>query len=331
MPDQPTYDGYSTGALYRPPDPRNFLMSCIPDVQAQLAVGYPDTDEHLREHCPHIYDQNGTPACTTHFTAGMMTCNEHIERKGETLIFDAMGLFNETGPPNVGRYTGDILKRAQDVGVVRVGTTKRYRIGSYAFAPTSSVQEWVDTMKVAVVGYRPDAFLILNSWSANWGRGGFGWVPISFLVQSNFQSGYTFGNTILDAIDDDLAPTPTPTPKPPTPTPTKRVVVTATAVGGGMEFLKAGSVLTASGGGFSGTLMPTNVAIYEDPAPPGPNPPEPPNPPNPPTPPDPGGMKIEATARGSGLYVWVRDAAGASVGATVKRSEERRVGKECRS
>src|SRR6266536_1588075 len=234
MPDQPTYDGYSTGALYRPPDPRNFLMSCIPDVQAQLAVGYPDTDEHLREHCPHIYDQNGTPACTTHFTAGMMTCNEHIERKGETLIFDAMGLFNETGPPNVGRYTGDILKRAQDVGVVRVGTTKRYRIGSYAFAPTSSVQDWVDTMKaavaaghicglalllpsnfgwessgsilpnsyheVAVVGYRPDAFLILNSWSANWGRGGFGWVPISFLVQSNWQNGYTFSHTILDAI-----------------------------------------------------------------------------------------------------------------------------------
>jgi hypothetical protein len=309
MPDPPKFDGYSTGAIYRAPDPRNYLMSCIPDVQAQLAVGYPDSDEHLKEHCAHIYDQNGTPACTTHFTAGMMTCNEHIERRGEVLVFDAMGLFNETGAPNVGRYTGDILKRAQDVGVVRVGTTKRYRIGSYAFAPTSSAQDWVDTMKaavaaghicglalllpstfgwessgsivpnsyheIAVVGYRPDAFLILNSWSASWGRGGFGWVPISFLVQSGFQNGYVFGNTILDAIDDDLAPNPPNPPEPPQPPQppqpvVKRYVVTAVATGQGMDTLQKGTPLAASGGGYAGNLAITGVQVYDDTTPPTP-------------------------------------------------------------
>jgi len=234
MPDVPTFDGYATGLLWKPPDVRNYDMSQIKSVQRMLAVGYPDSDEHLKEHCVHIYDQGATPSCTTHFTGGLMTVNEHIERHGETLVFDAMGLFNETGPPNQGRYTGDILKVTQERGILRVGTNKRYRIGSYAFSPTTSVDIWVSTIKAAVaaghmcglalllpsnfgwessgsilpnsyhqvgiVGYRPDAFLILNSWSSNWGRGGFGWVPIQFLVQSGWQNSYVFSHTILDAL-----------------------------------------------------------------------------------------------------------------------------------
>lgn len=401
MAETATFDGYSTGLLWRPPDPRNYDMSKIESVQQMLAVGFPDSDEHLKEHCSHIYDQGPTPSCTTHFTAGMMTCNEHIERHGETLVFDAMGLFNETGAPNVGRYTGDILKITQDRGILRVGTSKRYRIGSYAFAPTTSVDMWVSTIKAAVaaghmcglalllpssfgwessgsivqnsyhqvgiVGYRPDAFLILNSWSANWGRGGFGWVPISFLVQSGYQSGYVFSHTILDAIDDDLAPNPPEPPQPPQPPQPPAPVVVPKVIGytpteplpsvragkvfsvlgsgfgtGGNLFVSWGgqplAVTTRSAGGLVVTAPPTpGIApvvvrveaseavgpmlgvVAGDVTPPNPpNPPDPgPNPPEPPTPPDPGGLVIDPKILRTGLYVWVRDASGASVGATV--------------
>jgi C1A family cysteine protease len=35
--------------------------------------------------------------------------------------------------------------------------------------------------EVTIVGYRPDAFLVLNSWGTNWGSGGFCWMSDRFL------------------------------------------------------------------------------------------------------------------------------------------------------
>ncbi|HEY9014160.1 MAG TPA: hypothetical protein VIM84_03735, partial [Gemmatimonadales bacterium] len=56
-------------------------------------------------------------------------------------------------------------------------------------------------------------------------------------------------------------PTPTPTPEPtpeptptPTPTPVSEVTIAGRLSGGGLEFVRPGAALTASGGGFSGTL-----------------------------------------------------------------------------
>jgi uncharacterized protein YkwD len=248
------HDGFGTGALWRPPDKRDYDMRLLPGVRHFLTVGYPESDEHLVEHDVYTYNQGASPSCVSHATAGVMTSNEHIERKGELLIFDAMGLHNETGPANQGRYPGDILKVAQDRGVLQTGTSKRRRIGSYAFAPRTTPEEWEATLKAAIaaghvcmlalrlpstfgwesggsllgwetyhdvklIAYRRDAFLVKNSWGQGWGQQGRGWIPIAFLTQQNFQEMAVIGNTILDAIDDDLAPSPTPTPTPQPPQP----------------------------------------------------------------------------------------------------------------
>ena len=297
------FDGkYGTGAIYETPDPRNYRMECVADVQAQLVVGYPDSDEHLLEHVKHIYSQGASPSCVWHAISGQQTINEHIERRGELLIFDAMAMHNATGDPNQGRYTGDMLTIAQNQGTKLAASSKRYKIGSYAFAPKDSPQNWEATIKAAVaaghpcglalllpsnfswessgsivpnsyhetmiVGYRP-AFLLLNSWGSSWGKNGLGWVPISFLTQSSYQSGYVFANLILDAIDDDLAPNPPDPPQPPHPS-NKRYVLTATATGSGMDTMKSGGVLVASGGGYTGNLGITNVSVYDDVTPPSP-------------------------------------------------------------
>lgn len=251
-------DGYATGALFRPPSPQNFSLLAIKAVQEVLAAGLPPTFMELTQHCVHIYNQGSSPSCVCHATAGVQTANEHIERHGEVMIFDAMAMHMATGPANQGRYPGDILKYAQDVGVPLAQSTKRYRVGSYAFAPNSSPQVWVDTIKAAlvsghvcmccsqlwsnfgwetsgsvlgpgsyhewdIVGYRAEpapfgSAYIQNSWGEGWGHGGFGWVPFQLLVADNFQGGYVIANTIVDAIDGDLDPAPRP-PDPPTPNP----------------------------------------------------------------------------------------------------------------
>jgi|GEM_PF-2716827 len=294
---------HGTGAIWQPDNPKNYLMGCMADVRAMLAAGYPDRDEHLTPHMQYTYSQGASPSCVWHAISGQQTGNEHIERKGELLIFDAMGMHNQTGDPNQGRYTGDMLKIAQDAGTKLANSSKRYKIGSYAFAPKGSPQEWESTIKAAIaaghicglalllptsfgwessggilpnsyhevmiVGYRPDAFLIKNSWGDSWGQHGFGWVPISFLTQSNYQNGYVFANTILDAIDDDLAPSPPDPPHPPNPV-SKRYVITATATGSGMDTLRQGTSLVASGGGYTGNLGITNLTVYDDVTPPEP-------------------------------------------------------------
>jgi len=298
------HDGqFGTGMLWKPEDPKNYLMSRMADVQRQLLVGYPDRDETLTQHMQYTYNQGASPSCVWHAISGQQTGNEHIERKGETLIFDAMGMHLATGPANEGRYTGDMLKIAQDQGTKLANSSKKYKIGSYAFAPKDSPQNWEATIKAAIasghicglalllpsnfgwessgsivpnsyhevmiVGYRPDAFLIKNSWGSGWGQNGFGWVPISFLTQSAYQNSYVFANTILDAIDDDLAPNPPDPPHPPTPV-SKRYVVTALARGSGLDTLKQGVDLTASGGGFTGNLGISAVQVYDDVTPPAP-------------------------------------------------------------
>ena len=420
---------YGTGALYRPEDPRNYDMRRLPGVGAILP-SLPAEDTHLAQYLGYTYDQGASPSCVWHAISGIQTGNEKIERRGEQLIFDAMAMHLATGPANEGRYTGDMLRIAQDQGTKLAASTKRYRVGSYAFAPKGSQQEFVDTFKAAVVagyicgvalrlpsnfsaecsgtvmgwntyhetiacGFRstPGQFGSLlgkNSWSDRFGDRGFYWIPFDLLLWNNWQEGACFINTITDAIDDDLAPPPNP--QPPDPPKPKRYVVTATATGTGMDNLRQGMSLVASGGGYSGNLGITGVQVYDDVTPPQPgtlavtgyskNPVKPgesfnvlgqgfgsggnvfvswvgqslpvtsrtdtsitttaptsegtapvvvrveaaeatgpaltiSSGVNPPDPPDPGNLKIDSQVKGSGLYVWVRDAAGVSVAATV--------------
>src|SRR5438552_2192646 len=91
------YDGMATGALWRPWDPRNYLMTMLPGVSEKLRTGFADNDEHLREHIWFTLNQGSTPSCCSHMAAGQSSGSEHIERKGEQILFDAMRLHNETG------------------------------------------------------------------------------------------------------------------------------------------------------------------------------------------------------------------------------------------
>jgi hypothetical protein len=353
------FDGFATGALWRPADVRNFDMRRLPGVARLLRVGYPANDEHLKEHVWTTYNQGNSPSCVCHMTAGLMSTNEHIERNGQQMLFDAMALHLETGPAGQGRFPGDILKVAQERGVALAGSSKRYRIGSYAYAPTTSPEEWVDTMKAAIAsghvcgiasrlwsnfgaetsgnllggetyheymlcGYRstPGVFgsgLIKNSWGSGWSSNGFAWVPFELMVMQNFQDRYLIGNTVIDAIDDDLNPQPQPDPQPqPNPQPNpqpqpqpqpSRVKVYALAAGGGLEMLHADLALSASGGGFQGTLTVERVDRDTQPQPdpqPNPNPQPDPQPQPEPTPGDLTVMpRLFASRGGYNLFVYV--------------------------
>src|SRR5688572_14103214 len=95
-------DGFATGAIWRPKDPRDFLMERLPGVREMLRVGYPDEDYHLEEYLWMTYNQGAVPSCVAHMTAQLMSGNEHKERRGERIVFNAAALHLETGPQNQG-------------------------------------------------------------------------------------------------------------------------------------------------------------------------------------------------------------------------------------
>jgi hypothetical protein len=240
-------------------------------------------------------------------------------------VFHAARAHSETGPVDQGRWPDDILRYCKDRGMPLSGAESRYKISVYAFASKASPQEWEDSIKAAIVAgrpvpicyllpsnygaessgemtsgyhetlivaFRPGAFLMLNSWGQGWGRQGFGWVPIPFLLQAGWQNGHVIAHS--GVFDERTAPTPDPpTPNPPTPTPITTYSVSGEAKGGGLEFLKTGQVLQAGNGqGFSGTIGPISLtSITPQPQP------------QPPDPPDPtGDLKVEATPNGTGWW-----------------------------
>lgn len=109
-------------------------------------------------------------------------------------------------------------------------------------------------------------------------------------------------------------PTPTPTPTPtPSPTPPSSLTVVGALSGGGLEFVKEGVTLAASGGGFAGTLKVNSVTPGPNPDPgpdPGPEPDPQPGPepgPEPEPNPSPGDLTVTVSVvpRGQLMLVGV--------------------------
>jgi Papain family cysteine protease len=368
LPPSPVPD-FLTGLDLRPPDPRDANLAEDPEIARLLAVGLPEAADLVPHFKGPVLNQGSIPSCVAHTMAHMQAIHQSIEEGGVARVFDAPRAHRETGPEEQGRWPDDLLRYCQGQGMPLTGAGSRYRITAYAFAPKGP--QWADTIKAAIVaqrpvpicyllpqnygwessggmtqgyhetlivGYRQDAFLMLNSWSSSWGKNGYGWVPIRFLEMENYQQGHVIAHS--GVMDERLAPIPDPEPQPvvrishytpaqgrpgagfrihgegfhgeigarwgnhplvalaasdreilatpplttppgiqpvfvtalgvtaqgppftlageqpqPDPLPPPPgVTVEAKAAGGGLEFLKVGSVLQSSGGGFSGSL-----------------------------------------------------------------------------
>lgn len=297
LPDPPVPD-FLTGTKLRAPDPRDYLM---PGAEALGLVGLPDSADITSDFPGPVLNQGGTPSCVCHTISHQMAIFQYQEER-LARVFHASRAHLETGPEGQGRWPDDILKYARDRGMPLTGSEQRFRIVSYAFAPKTSQQAWVESIKAAIVnrqpvpicyllpavfgwessgvvtsgyhetlivGYRPGAFLMLNSWGTGWGKNGFGWVPIEFLLASNWQNGYVIAHSSVK--DETTAPPIPPDPPdpidPPTP-PTTRVFLAGEALGGGLEMLQEGQVLAATGHGFTGTITVNEVRRQTDPTPP---------------------------------------------------------------
>lgn len=384
LPPSPVPDQL-TGMKLRSPDSRDVPLAADPAVAEALVVGYPETFDNVK-HVRHIYNQGAIPSCVSHTTAGMQSVHQVIE-EGVLRVFDAPAVHAATGNINEGRWPDQILRYCQETGMPLLGGGTRYRIQSYAFVAYDA--QWEATIKAAVsvgkvvcialllpsnfgwessgqitqgyhevyiIGYRPNAFLIVNSWGENWGKNGMGWVPIEFLRQQNWQNRYVLVHSVVDVRDitppppppdtltvtgydrstvapgqsfiifgsgfkqgltarwepqglqipltlNALAPTQISVTMPADaraasgavrvlqgadsavgpfltvggdttpPPPPAGVIVTGKAEGGGLEFLKPGLSLTASGGGYSGAIALTKVERGDngpDPLPPPP-------------------------------------------------------------
>lgn len=347
------------GLNLRAPDPRDYDMRLIPGVAENLAVGFPDSYDLVRQINGPALNQGSVPSCVAHTCAGMMQIFQQ-EEESIWRLFDAPRAHRETGDPSQGRWPDDLLKYCREQGMPLANTESRYKIISYAFAPKTSPEEWANTIKAAVaadhpcpvclllpslfgwesggtitqgyhevliVGYRRDAFLIRNSWGDDWGKNGLGWVPIGYLNQSNWQNGYVIAHTVTDEIllpqpqpQPEPQPEPEPEPQPePQPEPEPQPVMLGVAgrlSGGGLEFVKAGTVLIASGGGFSGNLQVDRVDGQPEPEPE----------PQPEPQPEPGDLTVDAQiwpAYGRGHLISVKvQGPASSVTVTVAQAAE---------
>lgn len=256
---EPDFD-HGTGALPRSLDPRDWHLELIPAVAAQLTAGLPPSFLSLPiASIPYIYDQGTSPSCVAHSTCGVKSI-EDFSDIGVWHRYDATELYLACGGDgSSGISTDTALAYTRDVGCLEVGTSARWKIQSYFFAPQIP-GAWRETLaaaliasgpcviatllparfgwdsderatsgyhQMAVIGYDglgdDDHVILLNSWSAGWGNKGCGRLKWSYLEGNDFQSRYVYGYKLLDVRDASPLPEPAPTPTPkPDPKPDPR-------------------------------------------------------------------------------------------------------------
>lgn len=243
-PNPAPYDSRGTGAQFLEPSPKDYRLEAVPEVKAVLDVGAPPSAE-LSQWIGGVYNQGALPSCVAHSTCGMKSIEDNIEHRS-WFTYDAVGLYQANGGTGAnGVDTRQVLQYALDTGCLNQGNGKRYKIGSYAFAPRSPGQ-FEETIKAAIAASRPcvvalllpqnfgaessgnptqayhqvviygyDATwaYILNSWGPAWANGGRGKVRWDYLTQQNFLNGYNYAFAVVDALDEG-SPSPQPEPQP---------------------------------------------------------------------------------------------------------------------
>lgn len=291
---------YGTGARQLTYDPRDWSALLHPGIAQGVHAGVPDTIPDLSlGKTGGVYDQDGEGACVAYSEAGLVSLD--LALAGQPWIWmDAENLYRRNG--GTGQNGVDTRGTLEDIranGINRREGGGTVKIDSYLFVPKTPGL-FKDTImaalaigkpcvvatllpqnfgwdssgppnpnayhQVIISGGDPTWAYILNSWSERWGRSGRGRLLWSHLDPTRWDV-YSY---LVNPLGTLPTPLPPPPPPPPPPVIVKRYVVTAKATGQGMDTLGAGTSLTGSGGGFSGNLEVTNVAVYEDNTPPPP-------------------------------------------------------------
>jgi hypothetical protein len=236
----PDFDsrGFGLGALILFEDSRHLDLSSFKEVADVLRAGVPPAAD-LYNYVQLIYNQGSLPACVTFSIAAMQSVFEYIET-GWHREMDAVECYLKNGGNGRdGVPTQPTLQWCKDIGLLWLNTSKRYRIGSYAFADprtTTGIEALKASIaakrpcvlalllpadfwngdsagaevtngyhQICLTGYTHDRFKFVNSWGTEFGNNGFGSIPWSFL-QKPEQANFTYAYTAIDAIDTNLLP-----------------------------------------------------------------------------------------------------------------------------
>jgi hypothetical protein len=210
----------------------------LQQVRDVLTAGVPPLFD-LSSYVARVYDQETVPACTCYSAAAMQSIFEAIERE-MWIAFDALECYRALGGNGQsGIDPRAVLTFMQQTGLLATGTSRRYRIGSYAFVQLGS-QGRLDLVKAALAANRPAVLALrlpadwganagqsaggasswsghqvcltgydqrrlyfVNSQGTSWGDNGFGSIPADFVLRPE-QDGWSFAYTAIDQIDDDL-------------------------------------------------------------------------------------------------------------------------------
>lgn len=268
---------FGTGALFRPPQPKDFALANLPEVADQLAAGLPSAFMTMpMDKVETIYNQGAESSCVAYSTCGVKSIEDFLDL-GQWQTYDGGELYRANGGTgNNGVYTDRVLEYARTVGCKLLGGEARFKILNYLFAPQVA-GAWRQTVAAATIASGPcviattlppvfgwdssgpgnkasyhqmlvfgyeglgdsDHVVLLNSWGRGWGNGGFCRLTWGFLEGNGFQDKYVYAYRVTD-IDDPNPEPPIPLPEP---DPTVRPVIS------GVKY-KARKKLFVKGTGF---------------------------------------------------------------------------------
>lgn len=247
---------WKTGALFRVDDPRDQQLQFLPQVQEQRTAGLPPSFVSMPiEEIKTVYLQSN-PSCVTNSICGAKSIEDYLDVKSWNLYNAEQMYFDCGGDGQNGIYADRALGYTRDLGALETATGRRWKIGSYMFAPRNAGQ-WRETLAAALISTGPcviatllpstfgwdsneemtsayhqmcligydsledDGYaLMLNSWGKGHGRGGFVRLRWRYLEGNDFQSGHVYGYKMVD-LTDWVPPDPEPKPIPPAPDPVK--------------------------------------------------------------------------------------------------------------